>query len=119
MEDRRTPSDQRHSHQNGHKTGCNGQKEEPNQREAHSDRQRVGPGMPVGITADKGLEKRRRHLEHKRNHSDLGKGKSEFLLQQWIDRRNDRLHHIVEQMGGTDHEENRVDRTPAIGLRNG
>lgn len=66
--------------------------------------------MAVGQTPRDRLEERRGQLEDQRNDTDLGKGESEFLLEERIDRRNDGLHHVVEQVGDANQEQNRVNR---------
>jgi len=49
-------------------------------------------------------------LENQCDEADLGKREAEFLLKERIDRRNDGLHHVIEQMGGADHQQDRIDR---------
>ena len=66
--------------------------------------------MEVGQPSGDGLQERRGHLEDQRDEADLGEREAEFLLEKRIDRRNDRLHHVVEQMRGADHQQDRIDR---------
>ena len=63
--------------------------------------------MAVGIAADERLQDRGGHLEDERDETDLGERKTEFGFEQRIDRRNHRLHHVVEQMGDADEQQDR------------
>lgn len=65
--------------------------------------------MAVCIESDEGLQQRRGHLENQRDDSDLGEREAEFLLQERVDGRDHRLHHVVQQVGDADHEQYRVD----------
>lgn len=67
--------------------------------------------MEVGQPPGNRLQERRGELKNQRDEADLREREAEFLFEQRIDRRNDGLHHIVEQMGGTDHQQDRIDRS--------
>ncbi len=109
MEYRRAPADEGDGQQDGKKAARRGEREESCEGETHSRGKGVGAGMEVGAPSHEGLQQRRGHLEYQRNDPDLGKGEAEVLFEQRVDRRNDRLHHVVEQVCGADHEENRID----------
>lgn len=114
MEDRRAAADQPYRQQDGYEARGDGEGEQPEQREAHPRGERVGARMAVCVESDEGLQQRRGHLENQRDDSDLGEREAEFLLQERVDGRDHRLHHVVQQVGDADHEQYRVDRS---GLR--
>ena len=109
MEDRRAAADQPYRQQDGYEARGDGEGEQPEQREAHPRGERVGARMAVCIESDEGLQQRRGHLENQRDDSDLGEREAEFLLQERVDGRDHRLHHVVQQVGDADHEQYRVD----------
>lgn len=55
--------------------------------------------MTVGIPAYEGLKYRRGHLKHKCDDSYLYECQSEVVFEYRVDRRNYRLHRIIEKMG--------------------
>ena len=72
---------------------------------------------PIPITSEKGrgclsvkypraVEQRRGALECQRDDADLAEIQPIGLLEQWIDRRNERLDQVVEEMRKTDRREN-------------
>ena len=65
--------------------------EQPGQGEAHADGERERLGMAVGVEADERLQQRGGQLEGERDEADLGEGEAERLLQQRVDRRDERL----------------------------
>lgn len=109
VEDRRAAADQPYRQQEGYEARGDGEGEQPEQREAHPRGERVGARMAVCIESDEGLQQRRGHLENQRDDSDLGEREAEFLLQERVDGRDHRLHHVVQQVGDADHEQYRVD----------
>ena len=64
--------------------------------------------MTVRQTSGERLQKRRSHLKNQRDDADLCECKAEFLFEKRIDRRNDGLHHVVEQMSGANHQQDRI-----------
>ena len=110
MEDRRSPSDQADRQEDPHKPRSHGEQQQPHQREAHAHGERIGLRMAVGMQPDKGLQDGRSHLEDQRDESDLSERKAELLLEQRIDGRDDRLHHVVEQVRRASHQQDRIDR---------
>ena len=61
--------------------------------------------MPVRIISHHWLEDRRRHLEGQRDQSNLPEIQAIALFQERVNRREERLNRIVEQMRETDREE--------------
>ena len=64
--------------------------------------------MLVGIEADDGLEERAGQLQDERDEANLREIELKVLFENRIDGRNQRLHHVVEQVaeaeGGEDFE---------------
>jgi hypothetical protein len=75
------------------------------QGHAHPDRQQEGDRALVGGQADPGLQQRRGALEGQGDQADLGEAERELLLEQRVDRRQDGLHAIVEQVHEGDREQ--------------
>ena len=69
---------------------------------AHPDRQRVGFGMAIGVNPDDGLQQRSRQLKGQRNVADLAVRQVERGLQNGIDRGDQRLDQIVQEMRETE-----------------
>jgi hypothetical protein len=84
----------------------NRQQQEPDQREHHAGRQRPWHRSLVGHEAHQRLEQRRRELEGESDEADLGEIEVIVGLERRVDRRQQRLHHVVEQVGEADREEN-------------
>ena len=76
-----------------------GQQEQAHQCEAHADGKSIGTGMLVGIKPCEWLQDRRRHLEDQRDDTYLCKREVELILHNRIDGRDNRLNHIVQEMG--------------------
>jgi len=55
-------------------------------------------------------------LKDERNEADLREVEPEILFQDWIDGRNQRLHHVVEQMAEAEGRENLERRGHAVWL---
>ena len=108
MEDRRTPTDKRDGEQDGEKAVCRCEREQSGEGEAHPHSQRVGSRVQVGVTSHEGLQERGGHLKHQRDDAYLGESEAEIIFEERVDSRYYRLHHVVEQVCGADHEEYRV-----------
>lgn len=63
--------------------------------------------MAVGVEADERLKDRGGQLKRERDHPDLKEAQRVSLFQQWIDGRNQRLHHIVQHVRQTETDQNR------------
>ncbi len=74
----------------------------------HADRQRKRLRLLVGEMTDQRLQQRSGELERQRDHSDLREVERVAVLQNRIDRRNQRLHGIVEEVREADAGEHDV-----------
>ena len=74
------------------------QHDQPDQRAAHAGDQREGLRPAVGIHADDRLQQRGGELERQRDQADLAEVEAVGVLDDGIDGRQQRLHHVVEQM---------------------
>ena len=88
-----------------------GQQEQAHQCEAHADGKSIGTGMLVGIKPCEWLQDRRRHLEDQRDDTYLCKREVELILHNRIDGRDNRLNHIVQEMGNATDDEHGIHRT--------
>ena len=64
-----------------------------------------GFGRAVGVEADDRLEQRGGDVEGERDDADLGEVEGEGILQHRVDRRQQRLDHVVEEVGEADRDE--------------
>ncbi|MNN56609.1 hypothetical protein D3C81_1715490 [compost metagenome] len=102
MEDRRAGTHQRRRHQQ-HAIGWrHGQQQQPTQRKAHADGQRMWLRMLVCIQADDWLQQRRGDLVRQRQQADLGEAQVEAALEHRIDGQDQRLDHVVEEVREAD-----------------
>jgi hypothetical protein len=65
--------------------------------------------VPIGVQADQRLQDRRGHLVHQRDDADLAEAQAEIRLQIRIDGRQQRLHHVVEQVTEADRQDHAKD----------
>ena len=77
----------------------------PTKREPHARHQRVRLGMMVGIQPDDRLQQRRGELEREGDQADLAEVQMEARLEHGIHGRQQRLHHVVEQVAEADGEQ--------------
>ncbi len=77
---------------------CDGQQEHARERERHADRQRIRLRPPVCVEADDRLQQRGGELVGQRDQTDLAEIEVEAALEDRIDRRQQRLHHVVQQV---------------------
>src|SRR5262249_17264655 len=68
--------------------------------------QREGLGPPVSEHANDRLEQGRGELEGERNQADLAEVETISLLDEGIDGRQERLHHVVEQVRKAQRQDN-------------
>ncbi len=59
----------------------------------------------IRIPADNWLQQRRRKLIRKRNQPDLAEIEMKGSLEDGINRRNQRLHHVIQQMAEADRKQ--------------
>jgi hypothetical protein len=76
------------------------------EREQHGGRQCIGHGMLVGEIAHQRLQDRRCHLLSERDQADLHIVQPIGVLEQGIERRQQELHQVVEQVRGADRQDN-------------
>ena len=98
MEDRRAQPDQRRCDQDQVVTVGDRQQQQTAQAAAHGDRQGKRRRTLVGHHADHRLQQRSRHLERQCDKSDLPKVQPVGVLQDRIDRRDQRLIHVIEKV---------------------
>jgi hypothetical protein len=93
-----------------------GHQQQAGQREAHADHQGIGLRPAVGVEPDQRLQHRGRALEGQRDQADLAERKGVGILENGIQRRHQRLHHVVQQMAEAEREDDREGRTIGGGL---
>ncbi|MCY1228443.1 hypothetical protein D9M72_407600 [compost metagenome] len=102
VEDRRPRADQRSGHQQHAVARRHRQQQQARQRERHGDGQRMRLGMLVGVQAHHRLQQRRRDLVGHGQQANLGEAQVEAPLEHRIDRQDQRLDHVVEEVGEAD-----------------
>ena len=108
MKHRRTQTYDTHSQENQKIILGEGQQEQAHQCEAHTDGERIGTGMLVGIQSCERLQDGRCHLEEQRDDTYLCKREVELILHNRIDGRDYRLNHIIQKMGNTADDEHGI-----------
>ena len=86
------------------------QHDQADQRRAHAGDQRVGLRPAVRVHADDGLQQRGGELKRQRDQADLAEVEAVGVLDDGIDRRQQRLHHVVQQMREAEREDDREGR---------
>jgi hypothetical protein len=79
-----------------------GEQRQAGEGEGHAGGERIGPGTRVGVAADQRLQDGGRDLVGEGHDPDLPEGQVVTVLEHGIQRRQQRLHHIVEQMTEAD-----------------
>ena len=82
-----------------------GEQQQARQRESHADRQAVGPRAAVGVGADERLQERGGELEGEGEQPDLTEAQLVGALEHRVHRRQERLHHVVQQVAEADGRE--------------
>jgi len=62
--------------------------------------------MAIRVEPDNRLQQRACKLQHERDEAHLREIELEVLLEDWIDRGDQRLHHVVEEMAEAERREN-------------
>ncbi len=75
------------------------QQQQADQRHPHPDRQRIGLRAPIGEEPHRRLQERGDRLHRQGDQPDLRKAETVRTFQDRIDRRNQRLHRVVEEVG--------------------
>ena len=89
----------------------------PIRRRGHADRQRIGHRPLVGEHADGRLQQRGGELEREGQEPDLHEIEPVVLLEDRIDRRQQRLHHIVDAVADADRDDDRKAWSSAAPLK--
>ncbi len=98
MEDRRADADAGRGQQQQRIAAGGGEADEASQGEPHADHHRIRHRMLVGVEPDQRLQQRGRDLEGQRHQPDLTEIERIGGLDDRIDRRDQRLDHVVEQV---------------------
>jgi hypothetical protein len=110
MEHRRSQPDQRRRDQDDWINMRDAQQQQSEERESHADRERERLRLLVGEMPDERLQQRRGELERERDHAYLRKVQRIGLLEDRIDRRDQRLHRVVEEMREADAGQHYISR---------
>ncbi len=102
MEHRRSQSDQRGRDQDDRVLMRDAEQQQAEEREPHADRERERLRLLVGEVSDQRLQQRRGELERQRDQADLRIVQRVIVLQDRIDRRNQGLHGVVEEVREAD-----------------
>ena len=98
MEDRGTDADQcRRKDEHRIAAGAR-QQQQTDERDTHADGERVGLRPTVSEHPDRRLQHGRDQLRGQGNHPDLGEAEPIGALQHRIECRQQRLHHVVEEV---------------------
>lgn len=119
MEDRGAQADEGDRDQEEAESPGQGQGGEPGQREQHPEGQRIGLGPAIGDRSHDGLEERGGELVREGDETYLGEAQVKAFLDEGIDRRDDGLHGIVEQVREADRNQYREDSRPGGAGRRG
>jgi len=107
MERRRADADQRRGCKQKRISRRQREPDQADEGEHHAGGQRIRDRPAVGKGADQGLQQRRCRLIGEGNEPDMGKVEIEGRFQVGIDRRQERLHHVVQRVAESDGEEHR------------
>ncbi len=110
MEHSRPKTDQCRRDQDDRVSVGYAQQQQAEEGERHADRKRERLRLLVGEVSHHRLQQRGGELERQRDHADLRKVERIAILQDRIDRRNQRLHRVVEKMRETDSDQHDIGR---------
>ena len=110
MKHRRSKPDQRRRNQNDPVLMRDAEQQQSEERKAHADRKRKRLRLLVGEMSDQRLQQRRGKLERQRDQADLRVVQRVAVLQDRIDRCDQRLHSVVEEMRETDSRQHDIGR---------
>ncbi len=105
MEDRAADADDSHRQQGQCVGAGERQQHQADQREGHAGWQNEIQRPPVQAHPDQGLKEGGGELKDERNEADLEKAQRESLAEHRIERRRERLHHVVEHMRGAERDQ--------------
>ena len=96
-----------------HRIGlCESEQNQTDQREGHAGRQNEIHRPPVQAHPDHRLKERGGELEDERDEPDLEEAQRESLAEHRIERRRERLHHVVEHVRGAERDQDAERRRP-------
>src|SRR5579862_7999183 len=105
MKNSRAHADHAGSNKHSAVTRRQRERDKPNEADAHADHKRVGFGISIRVKPDDGLQDGADHLKGKSDESYLRKAQVERILEERIDRRQERLDGIIEQMAKAQREQ--------------
>jgi len=111
MKDRRSCSNDGRSQQQQAECWRQRQHQNSRERKAHSHCERIRHGPLVGVEPDQRLQKTCHHLVGERQQSDLAEVQMKGALENGIDRRQQRLHHVIDEMADADRGQDAQDET--------
>jgi hypothetical protein len=98
VEYRRSRADQRSGGENRFVAVSERQQNQTHHREDHADRRRKWLRMTVGVQTDQRLEERGGELIRQGDQTELTEVQCELSFQQGVNRQQQRLHHVVDEM---------------------
>jgi hypothetical protein len=111
MKHRRAQSDQCGRNQDHGILPGHAEQQQAEEGRSHADRKRERLRLLVGEMPDQRLQQRRGELERQRDHADLGEVERIARFQERIDRGNQRLHGVVEEVREADAGEHDIGRS--------
>src|ERR1700730_9759109 len=106
----RPHSPQSRRNQYGRVTGRERQRDQPDQRNPHANRQEIRFVMPVAVQPHQRLQQRCRERSGERDQPNLPEIQMKRVSQQRINRRQQRLHRVIQQMTKANRQQNLKDR---------
>src|SRR5690349_17536753 len=115
MEDRRPDAEQARTDEQDLVAVSDGEYGQPGEREERAARQSKRRRTAIRVQANEWLQQRRRDLISEGHQANLNERESELNLEIRIDRRQQRLQHVIEQMTEADRDEDGEDGVVARG----
>ena len=110
MKHRRTQTHDAHRQKNQEIILGKCEQEQTHQGEAHANGESVRLRALVGIKPGEWLQDGRSHLEDQRDDANLCKREVELILHNRVDRGDNRLNHIIQEVRNTADDEHRIHR---------
>jgi hypothetical protein len=105
VEHRRAEADESRRNQQAGEAAGEREAQQSHQREAHAGHERVRLGVVIGVQTDHRLQQGRRELEGEGDETDLAEIEVKAGLQHRVHGRQQRLHHVVQQVAEADREQ--------------
>src|SRR6266403_5974616 len=106
MKNGRTNAHQSRRHQNRPVTRRQRQRHQADQSYSHANRQEIRTVVPVAVQPNQRLQQRSSKSSSERNQTDLSEIQMKRIAQQRINRRQQRLHRVIQQMTKTNSQQN-------------